>query len=401
MAKKRKRPRPQTSHSPPRVALVIETTRAHGRRILRGIGEYIRENGPWLIHVEPRSLIDAAPAWLSTWDGDGIIARVVDEESASILAATGIPIVNLKASASTSLGRADIVCDRRAVGRVAAGHLLKRGFRHFAFIGVPGIAWSDLQYQGFHDAVDEAHCVCRRYARNEEFSRRYRDGSLDEEIDAVATWLAGLPKPLGVLAADDFLGVQILSGCRRAGIPVPDAVGVLGVDNEEAICQLGYPPLSSVVPDDVRIGREAAALLHELMQGGSCGTEQILVPPLGVVTRQSTDVVATDDELVAEAMRFIRENAGHGINVGNVVAAMNVSRSVLQRRFRDVLNRSVYDVILEIRIDRVKELLTQSRLSLREIAARAGFLHTEHMNSVFKQKTGRTLGRYRTEHQEE
>ncbi len=382
------------------MALIIETTRAHGRRILRGIGDYIRENGPWLIHVEPRSLIDAAPQWLSTWDGDGIIARVVDDGSADMLAATGIPIVNLKASASTSLGPADIVCDRRAVGRAAAEHLLKRGFRHFAFIGVPGIAWSDLQFDGFRIAVEGEHCGCRRYERNEEFSHRYRDGSLDEEIDEVAAWLAGLPKPLGVLAADDFLGVQILSGCRRAGIPVPDAVGVLGVDNDETICQLGYPPLSSIVPDDVRIGREAAGLLRELLAGGSRPEEQMLIPPLGVVTRQSTDVVATDDELVAEAMRFIRENAGRGINVKDVVSAMNVSRSVLQRRFREVLNRSVYDIIVEIRVERVKELLTQSTLSLREIAARAGFLHTEHMNSVFKQKTGWTLGRFRAEHPE-
>lgn len=400
MAKKKKRPQPETYQSPPRVALVIETTRAHGRRILRGIGDYLRENGPWLIHVEPRSLVDAAPDWLSAWDGDGIIARVVDEESAAMLASTGIPVVNLKASASTSLGRADIVCDRHAVGEAAAEHLLQRGFRHFAFIGVPGFAWSDLQFGGFCAAVEAEQCECRRYDRNEEFSYRYRDGSLDEEIDEVAAWLASLPKPLGVLAADDFLGVQILSGCRRAGLPVPDAVGVLGVDNEEPVCQLGYPPLSSVVPDDVRIGREAAALLSGLMRGCARPESQILVPPLGVVTRQSTDVVATDDELVAEAMRFIRERAGRGINVGDVVSAMNVSRSVLQRRFREILNRSVYDIILEIRLDRVKELLSQSRLSLREIAVRAGFRHTEHMNSVFKQKTGWTLGRFRAEHQE-
>ena len=400
MAKKRKRPQPKAANSPPRVALVIETTRAHGRRILRGIGDYIRENGPWLIHVEPRSLVDAAPEWLSTWDGDGIIARVVDEASAAMLAKTRIPVVNLKASASTSLGRADIVCDRRAVGKAAAKHLLQRGFRHFAFIGVRGFAWSDLQFAGFQEAIEGENRECWRYARDEEFSRRYRDGSLDEEIDEVAAWLAGLPKPLGVLAADDFLGVQILSGCRRANIPVPDAVGVLGVDNEETVCQLGYPPLSSVVPDDVRIGREAAALLADLMRGGDRPETQIWVPPLSVVTRQSTDVVATDDELVAEAMRFIRESASRGINVSDVVTAMNVSRSVLQRRFRDVLNRSVYDIILEIRVERVKELLTQSRLSLREISARAGFRHTEHMNSVFKQKTGWTLGRFRSEHQE-
>ena len=384
---------------PPRVVVLIESTRAYGRRILRGIADYVRENGPWLVHVEPRALDDAAPGWLADWKGDGIIARLTDSKSAELVRKAGVPVVNLKSGNDSLLGPVDVKCDRKAVGRMAAEHLLERGFCHFGFIGVAG-SWSVLQFEGFRERVEEEGYTCAQYSWRQDSwiqgpNDSYRDGAMDEEIDEIAAWVKKQPRPLGVLAADDFLGIEFINACRRANIMVPDAVAVLGVDNEDTVCRLSHPPLSSVKPNDVKIGREAAALLDRLMQGGTRPEQPLKIAPLEVVTRHSTDVTATADPMVAEAMQYIRTHASRGINVNDVVDYLAVSRSVLQRRFRRELNRPVYEVILNMRLDYTKELLAESELSLREIAIRSGFKHVEHMNNIFKQKTGYSLQKFR------
>lgn len=379
---------------PPRVVILVESTRAYGRRILRGIADYVRENGPWLVHIEPRALDDAAPGWLSDWKGDGIIARLTDPVSAKLVQKIGVPIVNLKASDDSCLGQADVECDREAVGRMAAEHLLERGFCNFGFIGVAG-SWSIRQYEGFRERVEKEGYACSQYSRRQDRNHLYRDGAMREEIDEIAAWVKKQPRPLGVLAADDFLGVEFINACRRASIMVPDAVAVLGVDNEETVCRLSHPPLSSVKPNDIKIGREAAALLDRLMLGESRPEEPLKIEPLEVITRHSTDVTATADPMVAEAMQYIRTHAARGINVNDVVDYLAVSRSVLQRRFRRELNRPIYEVILNMRLEYTKELLASSELSLREIAIRSGFKHVEHMNNIFKQKTGYSLQKFR------
>lgn len=400
--------------NPPRVVILIESTRAYGRRILRGIADYVRENGPWLVHIEPRALDDAAPGWLADWKGDGIIARLTDPASVDLVRKTGVPIVNLKSGEGKDVrdllreapfgpfrkkvpdtfSQADVKCDRNAVGRMAAEHLLERGFCNFGFIGVSG-SWSVRQFEGFQDRVEEEGYPCSQYSWRQGRGDPYHDGAMNEEIDEIAAWVKKQPRPLGVLAADDFLGIEFINACRRAGIMVPDAVAVLGVDNEETVCRLSHPSLSSVKPNDIRIGREAASLLDRLMQGEPHPVQPLKIEPLEVVTRHSTDVTATADPMVAEAMQYIRTNAVRGINVNDVVSYLAVSRSALQRRFRRELNRPVYEVILNMRLNYTKELLAESELSLREIAIRSGFKHVEHMNNIFKQKTGHSLQKFR------
>jgi LacI family transcriptional regulator len=313
------------------------------------------------------------------------------------LRATGIPLVNLKSSSDASLEPADVETDRIAIGRIAAEHLLERGFRQFAFIGIPGLAWSDRELAGFQQRLQEEGCSCAAFPWNRDDVKTYRDGGASEVIDSIAGWLTDLKKPLGVLSADDYLGIQVLNGCQHASIPVPDAVAVVGVDNEETICRLGYPPLSSVAPNDVKIGRAAAELLDRLMSGEETGYGAALsIPPLDVITRHSTDVTATSCPVVSQAMFFIRQHCTEGINVRDVVQHLRVSRSVIQRSFRKELNRSVYEVILAQRLQHVKELLRDSKLPLSEIAERSGFKHVEHMNNLFKQKTGSSLTSYRS-----
>jgi LacI family transcriptional regulator len=218
------------------------------------------------------------------------------------------------------------------------------------------------------------------------------------EVDAVAQWIQSLPKPLGLMACNDFRGIQALDACRRAGIAVPEEVAVIGVDNEELVCTLAYPPLSSVVPDARRIGYEAAALLDRLMRGEPEPATPLSIPPAEVVTRLSTDVNAITDPEVAAAMRFIREHACEGIGVHDILCQVPVSRSVLQRRFRRLLGRSIHAVIAGVRLRHAKQLLVETDLPLAAIAKRTGFSHVEYLCAAFRQSVGSPPGAYRREH---
>ena len=215
----------------------------------------------------------------------------------------------------------------------------------------------------------------------------------------MARWIGGLPKPLGLMACNDFRSVQALDACRRAGIAVPEEVAVIGADNEVLACELAYPPLSSVIPDCARIGYEAAALLDRFMRDGDRSQALPDVAPLGIATRQSTDVTAIDDPYVAAAVRFIREHVHEGIRVEDVLEHLSVSRSVLQRRFRAALGRTVHDLIAGLRLKHVKQLLLETDMPLPVIADRTGFNHVEYLCRAFRKATGITPGTFRNRSQ--
>ena len=223
----------------------------------------------------------------------------------------------------------------------------------------------------------------------------HQQASWEEEIERVARWVKGLPKPLGIMAGNDIRGIQMLDACRRAGVAVPEEAAVVGVDNEELVCLLAYPPLSSVIPDAYRVGYEAAGMLDLMMKGQPVSELLRTIPPLSVATRQSSDVTAIANPCVAKAMQFIREYACQGIGVDDVLDHLTVSRSILQRLFRKELGRSILDAITAVRIQRVKELLTETDLSMAEIAERAGYAYVEYLSTSFRRRTGQSPSAYR------
>jgi LacI family transcriptional regulator len=388
--------RKKSPFGPPHVACIVETSMVFGREILWGVSQYLQENGPWTVYIEQRSLMDRAPPWLKTWDGAGIISRLAPGETRR-LRATGIPTVDLNDQGPGPC-RPHIQSDHRAEGALAAEHLLERGFTSFAFFGYPQFVWSRGCRDGFAAALQAAGHACHDYLQGQRVSWGLQQSSWEVEVEGVARWITSLPKPLGLMACNDFRGIQALDGCRRAGIAVPEEVAVIGVDNEELVCKLAYPPLSSVVPNARSIGYEAAALLDRLMSGQPEPTTQLFIPPLEVATRLSTEVNAIADSDVALAMRFIREHACEGIRVDDVLSQVPVSRSVLQRRFRRVLGRSIHGVIAGVRLQRAKQLLDGTDLPLSVIAERTGFSHVEYLCAAFRQAFGLPPGTYRREH---
>jgi LacI family transcriptional regulator len=211
----------------------------------------------------------------------------------------------------------------------------------------------------------------------------------------LAVWLKSLPKPVGLMACNDMRALQVLDVCGEHGVAVPDEVAVIGVDNDSVQCELCDPPLSSVDPGTQRVGYEAAALLARMLAGRTPRKTPMLIEPAGVVTRRSTAAPAPADPCVAAAMRFMHEHYSRPIGTADILRQIGVSRSTLERRFQHSLGRSPSAELARVRLERVRELLQHTDLSLREVAQRTGFDHVESMCRLFKRHTGRTPGDYR------
>jgi LacI family transcriptional regulator len=376
------------------VALLVETSTSYGRALLRGITVYLRENGPWLVQLEQRSIREPPPRWLKEWRGDGVISRLPWRGIARYVHTKGVPAVDLNEQYA-DLGLPLVFNDQEAIGRLAAEHLLERGFRQFGYIGQPGGFWSDGRLDGFRQAVAAAGFACHVFQGKGRTVADYQSRVWETELDLVARWVSGLSRPAGIMACNAFRALQLLDACRLAQVAVPEQLAVIAGDNEDIACEMANPPLSAVINSAREIGYQAAAMLDALMQGRRLRQVQVFVPPRGIVTRRSTDVTAIDDPLVAQAVRFINEHNGERIGVEDVVARAAVSRTTLQNRFRRSLDRTILDVILDARINRAKGLLAHTGLSLEEVMRRSGFNHFQNFTDQFKQKVGTTPGAYR------
>jgi len=386
----------KTSVSQPHVALIVETSLAPGREILLGIARYIRAFGRWSTFLEPRSLEELVPGWLATWRGHGVIARVQNLQIAQAVLAAGIPVVDVLGVVRIP-GLPLVHTDDARVSSLAAEHLLERGFRHFAFFGLAGENWSQQRRDAFEQIV-RPHA--RSWTVYETPREVHHTKQWEVYADDLAAWVAALPKPAGLMLCSDQVGPAVLEACRRAGVEVPDEVAVIGTDDDEPLCEVAEPGLSSVWPDHERVGYEAAALLDRMMRGGDAPAEPIRVPPRGVVTRRSTDVLALEDREIAAAVRLIREHACNpdGLTIDEIANQVAMSRSVLQRRFKAAIGRTLHDEILRVRLGRAKELLSETELPLATIAERLGFKHQEYMGDVFRKRLGSTPAQYRKAH---
>jgi LacI family transcriptional regulator len=275
---------------------------------------------------------------------------------------------------------------------------LERGYRHFAFVGFSNEHWAAQRRDGFCKTLEAKSFSTAVYEspwRGPE-ARRW-----DDDLADLERWLKQQPQPLALMACNDVRGLHVLDVAKRAEIIVPEQMGVLGVDNEEILCDLCNPPLSSVEPDAEQIGYRAAELLDHLMHGRALKEKHVLIPPLRVVTRRSSDSLAIQDRIVAIATRFIRDQAFKGCTVNDVLQHVRASRTSLERRFRNQLNRSPQAEIRAVQLGRVKELLIGTNYTLEHIAEACGFVHPEYMSVAFKRACQLTPGQYRKLHSQQ
>ncbi len=367
-----------------KVALLVETSNSYGRELLHGVRAWGREQHAWSMRLSEHGRGAGLPPWLKAWRGDGIIARVDNAVIAAALRRCRAPVVDVSAALATPVFPR-VVTDGAAATRLAAEHLRERGLTNFAYCGDARFRWSAQRGRFFSEQVKAMGAIVAHFVQP---VARAEPAQAEAEYAALVTWLRALPKPVGVLACYDVRGQQVLEACHEAGLGVPDEVAVIGVHNDELLCDLCDPPLTSVIPDARRTGYEAAALLDQMMNGAKVPVTTRWIEPVGVVARQSTDVVAVADARVSAAVRFIRERAVSGIDVGDLLRAVPISRTLLERKFKQLLGHSPHEHIQRVRIERVKTLLVTTELSVSAIAERVGVEHPEYLSVMFRRVVG-------------
>jgi len=380
----------------PQVLLVFNTRYEECTLMLRGIAHYARSHSPWASFLDDEIVAEKDPRWLSGKKWSGVISRHSSPRLIHACATRRIPIVDLNDSPPFP-GVPKIRPDNVAIGHLGAEHLLERGFHNLAFCGFRNNPWSCERRDGFLEAARLAGAQCSVF--DVDYPGDVTPLWDEDQINQLWSWLKQLPKPMGIMGCVDLRALQVISAAHLAGLLVPEELAVLGANNDATRCDLSYPSLSSVSANPFQSGYLAAEMLDKLMRGEKPREIDLRIDPLGVVTRQSTDLLAIDDASMAASLAFIRENACRGIGVEQVIAHANASRSLLEKKFRQHLGRSPHAEIRRVQVAKIKQLLVETDFPLKKIAELTGFEHVEYMCVLFKRATGQSPGEYRKHHQ--
>lgn len=379
-----------------RIILLTDFSEEYAKNLLKGIARYSKGRGSkWVLCKMPLSFrdvneVEGVLEWALKWKADCIIAQFYNTDHVKIFKKNGIIAIaqDFKQRFTDIL---NITGAHYIAGQMGANYFIKKGFQHFAFYGFKGIVWSEERCEGFRDEV-EKHGWGTNFSeyQNIEFKDLwfYESGPLTE-------WLRTLPKPVAIMACDDNQGHHIIEACNQCGIKVPEEVAVLGVDNDEAVCTLSYPPLSSIHQAVEKGGYETAELIEKMMKNPDAAYEDVVVYPTHIVTRQSTDIYATDDRSISVILKYIHQNTDKKLNVTDLLKLVPLSRRLLETRFREVTGLSVYSYILNLRIQKFAEKLIYSKDTVIEIAMKMGFTDYKNISRQFKAIKGCTPSEYR------
>ena len=381
------------------IALLVPASGGYSRGICRGVASYALEHEEWLIFPYERAEFMKLPAWLKKGHIDGIIGFIGTADLGRQIKSLGVPIVDCQGEGNCP----DSPCidtDPGVVAQLAAYFFVQAGFVHFAFGGYPGIFFSDRRSEAFCRILQAQGKSVDVYAPppkvSANISLQFREMRGLEYEPALAAWLTKLPKPCAVLACNDIRGQQIINACRDMGIAMPSDISVIGVDNDEILCRLCRPTLTSVAPNGEGIGQLAAEMLTRMLDGEKLEPGLYNHPPLRVVERQSTDITTAHNPTVLAASRIIRDRACRGISVEQVCELANCSRSTLDNLFKKHLGRPVAREMIRVRLHRGMRLLENSNLGLEEIARECGFQSATYFCRFFKREAGTTPALYRS-----
>lgn len=332
--------------------------------------------------------MESALPVLKEMDADGIILR--DTDLLDDVLSLKIPAIVVGHHRGEVPNFINVITDSPNIGRMGAEHLMDCGFRHFAFCGFDDLAWSNQRKESFIARINAAgYSVVHSYSLNlHPYNFPSNTRKWESERQGLANWIKNLPKPLGLMACNDDCGAEVMEACKLAGVPVPDSVGVIGADNDDIVCGLADPPMSSIVLNFEKAGFEAARTLDALIRNKASEARRIDVASTHVVARRSTDFVASEDPHLAKALQVIRDDAMRGLSVGDLAERAGLSRRALERRFRTVLGRSVLKEIRRVRADHIAELLVETHMPIAEIAELMGFSDPQHISRYFKSAKG-------------
>jgi LacI family transcriptional regulator len=360
--------------------------------LAEGVAEYAKKHADWDFTTSPPTLIEAQEIALNIhslkdWEGDGAIAVLTQLVEARTARRLGFPVVCISGNLrDCPLPR--VMVDQYAVGRLAADHLLNLGLRRLAYYGLEGPWYSRERQRGFVERSQEAGVPCEVFETSPNVDPK---ATLRQRREPVERWLNTLPLPMGIFAVHDYRARVLADECLRLGLQVPHDVAVLGVDNDLTACEFSHLSLSSVSTAAWKIGFEAAKLLDGLMNGRPAPGEDVLIPPDGVVRRRSTDTIIVNDPNVSLAVQYMRDHLGEEFGIEQVMRNVSVSRRRLHEQFQRLLNRTPYEYLCHLRVERAKELLAvRERIKMQKIAAQCGFSSPARMRLVFLRLTGMT-----------
>jgi len=374
--------------------LVLEMDFELGREVARGVVAFARPALPWRFVRLPV----ATALWRGgSYRPDGIIATFYDKALLRRCRRTGMPLVALTDPCPEGDSGPAVLIDHVESGRLAGRHFLEAGFRNIAYVGYRDFVPCRQKRSGMLEVLTPAGIECQTFHLGSDASARqggYRSHAIGRSRE-FRLWLANAGRPLGLLTSDDTMGMEISQACADLGLRIPEDVSIIGMYNDDVTGRFSLPTLSSIAAPGERVGYEAAAMLHQILTGQPLAKPRIVLPPIGIVHRQSTDVAAVADPVAAEALRFMRDHAHERIGVANVLERTSISRRSLQRKLRAAMGMSPAAALRRMRIERAKMLLAHTDKLMPMVAAEAGFSSASKFSAVFRKSTGMTPRQFR------
>ncbi|MDR0713239.1 MAG: DNA-binding transcriptional regulator [Bacteroidales bacterium] len=365
-----------------KILLLTDFSSGYSRSLLQGIVKYSIEYGPWVFYRMPmyyRELYgdEGVMRWAKKWKADAVIAQLnnIDGEKLHKLR---IPVIIQNYKERTSK-MCNITGDYIKTGEMAANFFIHRGFTNFAYYGFSDMIWSRERAEGFCRAVRKKGFTLSILNNN---NRKNEQWSFN--LETLSKWLLGLPKPVALFACDDYFASHITETCKIYNIAVPDEISVLGVDNDDLICNISAPPLSSIVLDVETGGYKAAAVLHQLMNKEISHAFDIVIPPSRLELRQSTEKFATQDKNVLQVIGYIRENFSKPVCVNDMMRLVPLSRRILEKKFKKEMGVSLYQYLLYYRIEQFARMLITTQKSLNELSIQCGFDDYKNVSRLFR-----------------
>lgn len=385
-----------------KIAILVERDRAYGRGVCEGIAAAAPREGDWVLEFISVAMLERSSGLHGF---SGVIARVPDARVAKRLAMSGLPVVDVFcAHEYPAFGFGSVDGDQMAIGRLAAEHFLSRRFTSFAYCGYEGLAYSDIRRDAFTGLARERGFGCTVFKTPRQalatftatVTRKEHVG-LGTDAKELARWLRGLPEKTAVFCCQDTRAWQVVAVCREAGIPVPDRLAVLGVDNDPLVCSFTAPTLSSIDNAAHRVGETAVAVLSRMMRSEAARRDppRIRVKPGGLYPRSSTETYALSPKWVSDTLVFISRNVANNLTASDVAAFTGHSYTTVENAFKRLLGSTVQREIVRSRIEEAKRLLSRTALPVETVARRSGFMTPQYFCRIFKSSVGMTAENYR------
>jgi LacI family transcriptional regulator len=375
-----------------RVALLIDKAGSYDRGLIRGIIRYARLSSDWDFFLEAPTFTAVGENLkrrlekLKLWKPDCIIMN--ESFFSTDFTILDIPIL-VTPSKRLIPEVVNIVADDEKIGELGARYFIDKGYKNFAFYGTDQIFWSKIRKESFRNTVKALNLNFFQF-------ESLLNDKWQSNVSMMTDWMMSLPKPIAIMACSDDFGIHIIEAANMVGIKVPEEVAILGVDNDEFICELYDPPMSSIDQEPENVGFKVAQFVKEIIKEGKKVDFKIIGTNFRIVTRRSSDIFAVEDDQLIKALTYIKANAaGKAISVEEVVSATTLSRRSLEIRFRKMLNRSVLQEIKQLRIETIVNKLTATNEPLSNIAYSLGFNSLASFSTYFKKEKKISPGEFR------